>query len=199
MANAHPRRYDAEVLEGSLSPLDESVAFAVAGELDLHVPLRGTHRAGHIHHHGVIDDHIDRGDRVDVVRVAAELDHRIAHRRQIGDELNTGGVRHHQPRRTEGYLPVHGFRARPGHGADVVLRDRLAILVSQQVLEQYLQRPREFRDRTDPRPLRRVETEVTVTAPVRLQGPDHVATVTARSRHFHLFSRCRRTVHAHEP
>ena len=139
VADAHPRRDDAEVLEGPLSPLDELVALAVAGELDLHVSLRGVRRAGHVHHHRVVDDHVDRDDRVDVVRVAAELDHRVPHRRQIGDELDTGGVRHHQPRRPEGDLPVHGFRTRPGHGADVVLRDGLAVLVAQQVLEQHLQ------------------------------------------------------------
>jgi hypothetical protein len=43
----------------------------------------------------MVDDQIDRNERVDLAGVAPEGDHRIAHRREIDDGRNAGEVLHH--------------------------------------------------------------------------------------------------------
>jgi hypothetical protein len=56
----------------------ELVALAVALELDLALRSSATDIAEHIHLHRVIDDEIDRHQRVDLLRIAAEAAHRVS-------------------------------------------------------------------------------------------------------------------------
>jgi hypothetical protein len=60
-------------LSKALAPAQELVALAVALELELDVLLERVRRAEEVDHHRVVDDEIDRHQRVDLLRVAAEL------------------------------------------------------------------------------------------------------------------------------
>src|SRR5213075_3444561 len=85
-------RDESEGLESLLAPFQELVTLAIALELHLHVQLECLRRAGEIHLDGVIDDEIDRHQRLDDLRIAAKLFHRAAHRGQIDHEWDAGEI-----------------------------------------------------------------------------------------------------------
>ena len=64
--DAGVRRDDLEVLEGGLAPAQERVALLVALELLLGVDAEGVARAELVDLHGVVDDELDRHERVDL-------------------------------------------------------------------------------------------------------------------------------------
>ena len=85
MADAGARRHDAEVVERVLSPAQEHVALAVALELHLGVDQERRVGAVLVDLHRVVDDEVDRLQRIDALRIAAELDDRVAHRGEVDD------------------------------------------------------------------------------------------------------------------
>ena len=85
MDDAGVGRDDAEVAEGVLAPAQERVALLVARELELGVQLKRVRLAEVVDLHRVIDDELDRLQRVDLVRVAAEPDDAVAHGGEIDD------------------------------------------------------------------------------------------------------------------
>ena len=84
-------RDDANAFERLLAPLQERVALAVALELELHVALDRVRPAAHVDFDRVVDDEIDRHERLDASRVAAEVLRRRAHR---GEIVERGKARH---------------------------------------------------------------------------------------------------------
>ena len=140
-------RDDLEVVKRALPPAQERVALAVSLELELGVALEGGTGAEHVDLHGVVDDELRRDQRIDLVGVAAHVPHRVAHRRQVDDSGHAGEVLHEHACGRERDL-VAGLSARVplGERLDVLRADGLAVLVSQQVLEQDLQRERQPRD-----------------------------------------------------
>ena len=95
----------------------------------------------------MVDDEIDRNERIDLARVAAERGHRVAHRGEIDDGRHAGEVLHQDAGRAEGDLVLR-FAAvlRPGGDRlDVLLGDGASVLVAQQVLEHDFQRERQLR------------------------------------------------------
>jgi hypothetical protein len=57
--------------------------------------------AEEVHDHGVVDDEIDRHQRVDLLGIAAELLHRVAHRGEIDHRRHAGEILHQHARRAE--------------------------------------------------------------------------------------------------
>ena len=139
--DAGVRRHDLEVVEGLLAPAQEAVALAVAGELDLAVLVERAGLAEDVDLHRVVDHQFGRNQRIDVLRVAAELDHGIAHRREVDHAGHAGEVLQHHARRHEGDFGVRFLLRVPvRHCLDRFLGDRDAVLAAQQVLEQDLHR-----------------------------------------------------------
>ena len=101
-----------------------------------------------VDHDRMVDDELGRDERVDAARIAPELRHRVPHRREVDDGRHAGKVLHDHARRREGDFAL-GKLPRIGRGKrhDVVTRDALSVLVTQQVLEQDLQRVGEASDR----------------------------------------------------
>src|SRR6202030_1923980 len=66
------RRHDAEVSERVLSPAKERVTLLVSIELQLGVQLEGVRPTEVVHMDRVIDDELDRLERIDLARVAAQ-------------------------------------------------------------------------------------------------------------------------------
>src|SRR6185437_7974861 len=64
-------RDDFEVVERGLAPAEEGVALAVARELELGVQLERVVLGEVIDLDGVVDDELDRLQRVDLLRIAA--------------------------------------------------------------------------------------------------------------------------------
>ena len=87
-------REDAQRLERRLRPAQERVALAVARELELGVAHERVGDARDVGDDRVVDDEVDGDARLDRARVAAEIGHRVAHRREVDDRGHAGEVLH---------------------------------------------------------------------------------------------------------
>ena len=147
MADPGRRRDDAEVVERLLAPAQEGVALAVALVVAVGVDVEGPGVAEGVDLDRVIDHQVDRHERVDLRRVGAELVDRVAHRREVDDRRHAGEVLHQHPGGLERDLVGRlGVRVPGGDRLDVRGGHRVAVLESQRVLEQDLERVRQARD-----------------------------------------------------
>ena len=186
VADAGAGRHDAEVLERALRPLQEFVALLILLVLFLDVLLEQILVAEEVHRDRVVDDEIDRHQRIDLLRIAAEMLHRVAHRREIDHRRNAGEVLHQHARRAEGHVAVGGLGLEPvGEGQNVVLGDGLAVLEAQHVLEQYLQRERQPGDSFEAVFLGHGQAVIGVGLAADLQSPAAFKTVERGHDGFH--------------
>ena len=140
MDDAGAGRHHLEVVEGALPPAQELVALAVALVLDLDVALEGVGAAEQVGDDGVVDDQVRRRQRIDLLRVAAEVADRLAHGGQVDDARHAGEVLHDHPGRGELDLDARLGRGIPvGDGLDVVFGDVRAVFGAQQVLGEHLE------------------------------------------------------------
>ena len=141
MADAGARRHHAEIVERALAPAQETVALAVALHLYADVLVESALVAEAIHHHRVVDHQVHGDLRIHHARVPARGRHGAAHGRQIRDARNAGEVLHQHARRPVGDL-LGGRRlfgpVRERH--DIFAPNGVAILETQQVLQQDLER-----------------------------------------------------------
>ena len=147
VADARVRGHDREVVERLLAPAQERVALAVAFELALGVEREGVTGGELIDLHGVVDHELGRLQRVDARGIAAEVAHRVAHRGEVDDRGHAGEVLEQHPRGRVGDLAARlvgrdPFRQR----LDVGRLDRAPVLVSEEVLEEDLERERQTRN-----------------------------------------------------
>ena len=143
MADAGAGRHHGEIRKRALAPFQEFVALLVLLVFLDHVLGERLVVAEEVDDHAVVDDEIDRHQRIDFLGVAAEHLHRIAHRREIDHRRHAGEILHQYPRRAERDLMLqrallHPFRERD----DVVLLDGAAVFVAQQVFQQHFHRIR---------------------------------------------------------
>ena len=92
--DAGARRHDLELVERGLAPAQELVALEVALVLEFDVALERVGRAEQVGDDRVVDDQLGRRQRVDLGRVAAELDDGLAHRGEVDDGGHAGEVLH---------------------------------------------------------------------------------------------------------
>ena len=129
MADAGARRHHAEILKGLLAPAQEGIALVVAPHLDLDIGGKGARRAEIVHLHRMIDNEIDRHQRIDALGIAAESGHGIAHCGQVDHRRHAGEVLHQHPRGAIGDLATAALAA--CQGADIVDTDAAAIFEAQ--------------------------------------------------------------------
>ena len=138
--DAGARGDDLEVVEGGLAPAQELVALAVALVLELHVLLERVEAARDVDHHGVVDDHLRGGERVDPLGIPAEVLDGLAHGGEVDDAGDTGEVLHDHAGGRELDLDGRiGRRVPARERTDVVGGDVRPVLGAQQVLEQDLE------------------------------------------------------------
>ncbi len=163
MADAGAGRHHAEIVERPRPPAQERVALAVPLIFLVDIDLEGLVGAEGVDHHRMVDDEIDRGERIDLLRVAAELGHRVAHGGEIDHGGHAGEVLHQHARRAEGDLAVALAVLEPERdAANIVGGDGAPILVTQQVLQQHLERERQIADPDQPVGLGLLEVEIVV-------------------------------------
>ena len=180
MADAGAGRHDLEVVEGGRAPAQEGVALGVALVLALDVDLEGAGPGEGVDLDRVVDHQIDRGERVDLLRVAAEIEHRLAHGREIDHRRHAGEVLHQDACRPERYFLIRAPLAEPAdQRLELLGRDRAAILVAQQVLEQHLQRIGQARDFAE-RGTGRLEREIVISGAADLELAPDAQAVAAR-------------------
>ena len=128
-----PGRDDLEVAEALLSPAQERVALAVSLELELDVPREGVARAEQVDLNRVVDHELDRNQGIDLLRVPAEVGHRVPHRREIDDRRHAREVLQEHAGRGEGDLTRRlGARVPGCNRLDVVVA-----AVAEDVFEQH--------------------------------------------------------------
>ena len=106
--------HNAEVVEGSGTPFQEFKSLVVALELDLFVLPPSVLNSGLVHLHRVIDDQIDRAERVDLLRIAAQTSNCVSHGSEIDHSGHSGEILEDNSCRLEGdfngfagqFLPV---------------------------------------------------------------------------------------------
>ena len=147
MDDARVGRYGAEAVERDLAPLQERIAFAVAIELERRVLFERFGGAELIDLDRVIDHEFDRLQRIDLLRIAAHIGHRIAHRGEIDDARDAREILQEHAARTIRDL----FRALAaglplGQPLDVFFRNAAAVFETNEVLEQDLEAERQARN-----------------------------------------------------
>ena len=142
VADAGAGRHDAEIAERLLAPFQEFVALLVALIFELDIAGEGHRRAEFVDDDRMVDDEVDRHQRVDLLRIAAERGHGVAHRGEIDHRRNAGEILHQHAGRAIGDLDAGGaLVGQPaGDRLDRFLGDGAAVLVAQQVLQQHLHR-----------------------------------------------------------
>ena len=140
VADAGAGRDHREVVEGRLAPLQEGVALAVALVFQRDVVGQRLRGAELVDDHRMVDDEIHRHQRVDLLRVAAERHHGVAHGREIDHRRDAGEVLHQHARGAERDLDLGlALLVEPADGRlDIGLPDRAVVLVAQQVLQDHL-------------------------------------------------------------
>ena len=140
-------RHDAEIVEGRLAPFQETIALAIALIFEIDIGLERLVAAEGIDDHRMVDDEIDRHERIDLLRIAAELGHRIAHGGKVDDRRHAGEILHQNARRTKRDFALQlALVDEPfGDRLDVFLGDRAAVLETQQIFEQHLHREGQLR------------------------------------------------------
>jgi hypothetical protein len=95
----------------------------------------------------VIADEVDRDQRVDFLRVAAQHLHGVAHGGEIDHRRHAGEILHQHARGTKSDLAFGGLGLEPlRHRLNVFFGDGTAILIAQQIFQQHLHRERQARD-----------------------------------------------------
>jgi hypothetical protein len=82
--------------------------------------------------HGVVDDEVDRLERIDALRVSAEPRDRVAHRGEVDDGRDAGEILKQHTARAESdllFAPVADVPA--GHRLDVFALDEGVVFVPQ--------------------------------------------------------------------
>ncbi len=183
MADAGAGRHHAEIVERLRPPAEESVALGVASIFELDVLAEGVRAREGVDLDRMVDHEIDRHQRVDLARVAAQGDHRIAHRGEVDHGRDAREVLHEDARGTEGDLVLARPRLEPMRdGLEVGDRHAAPVLEAQEVLEQYLHRAGQPLDR--PESLRGLgQGEVIVGDAVDLEGTPDAQTVLAGDAH----------------
>ena len=145
------RRHHPQAAERRLGPAQELVALAVPLVLAGDVEGEGAGRPEAVDLDRVVDDEVRRDERVHAGRVAAEVGHRVAHRREVHDRRDAGEVLEDDPGRHERDLGL-AAGARPP-GGEAPARPPRATMpaagVAEDVLEEDLQGDRAPGPRSD--------------------------------------------------
>ena len=145
--DADAGRHDGEGFEGLLAPFEELVALLVADELDGHVAVERGLRAGEIDLDGVVDDEIDRDERLDFFRGGAAGDGGVAHGGDIDEQRHAGEILEDDAGDGEGdFILAGGFGVVVGEVFDVGLGDFAAVHAAEDGFEHDADRDRQFRE-----------------------------------------------------
>src|SRR5262249_48643149 len=135
MADAGARRNYFETLERSLSPAKEGIALDVALEFDLRVQAKGICSTETVYLHGVINHQFDREERINSLRIAADLVDGFAHRGQVHNRGDAGKILQENTRGHEGNFFFFRVRCPPGQRFNVFSMDEAAVFAAKEIFE----------------------------------------------------------------
>ena len=136
VADTGARWDDAEATERLLAPLEKHITFVVTLHLQTHVLFKRIIIAKMVHGHRVVNNQVNRGERVHFCGIAPQAFYRFTHCRQINHRRNAGEILHQHPGRTIGDLPVGvGVLQPSGQGVNILSRNGEVILPAQEVFQ----------------------------------------------------------------
>ena len=141
VADAGAGGHDAEVVKGGLTPFQEGIAFHVAFVFAVHVHLECARVAKFVDHDRVVDDQINRVQRVDLFCVPTQRHDGVAHGCKVNDCGHAGKVLQQDARRAIGdFAWVLAAVGTPfGKGLDIIDADGLAVFEPQHVFQHHLE------------------------------------------------------------
>ncbi len=143
-------RHDLEGVERLHAPLEELIALAVAGELEVEVLGQRVGVPGEINLDRVVDHEVDGHERLDDLRVLAELGDGGAHRGEVDEQGDAGEILEHDARDDERDLGGALLVGLPvGEFLDVGLLHLQAVAVPQHRFEHQADGHRQLGDRPD--------------------------------------------------
>ena len=150
MADACAGGHNAEVIKRFLAPFQEGIALHVALVFTVHVHLERTWVAELVDHYRVVDDQINRVQRVDFIRVATKRHNAVAHRCKVNNGRNACEILHQNTGRAVGDLAwvFAAFGTPFCECFDIVNANRFAIFKAQHVFQNDLQGRGQFREIT---------------------------------------------------
>src|SRR5678815_987009 len=141
-----------EAAERPLAPAQERVTFAVAREFELRVERKRVRACEIVDLDRMIDDELDRLQRIDAIRVTTKIDHRVTHGCEIDDARHAREILQQHARRHErDFLLDVRDRVPARKRLDVVGLDECVVLTTQKILEENLHRVRQPRDSAETR------------------------------------------------
>ena len=147
VADAGVRRDHFEIAEGLLPPAEEGVTLDIALVFDLRVLMERLRGAEAVHLDRVVDDKIDRRKRVDLLRVAAQTLHRLAHDGEIHNRRHAGEILRQYPSGHKGDLFLFFYlRIPPRQRLDVRLGYVAVVLMPQEIFQEDPQRDGKLRN-----------------------------------------------------
>ena len=147
MADAGIGRHDAEIVEGFLAPAQETIALAVAVELHLDVLFERVGGAEIVDHDRVVDDQVDRHQRVHLLGLAAQMHDAVAHRGEVDHAGDAGEILHEDAGGRERHFLGGGGLFQPaGDGLGIVHLVAAAVFEAQHVFQEDFQGFRQFGD-----------------------------------------------------
>ena len=168
--DARARRIDAKPVESHAGPAQELIALTVFAHLHVHVVRQCTLRAPLVGIHGMVDDEVHRQHRVDGARIATQFDHGVAHCGHVTQQRDAGRLGHHDSRWQEADLAGAAWIAEPAAQAfDFAVLGLADRMTAQHVLHNHLQAQGQARDAGQAGGLRRLQADVVVGAPTRIQ------------------------------
>nr|GEU28369.1 hypothetical protein [Tanacetum cinerariifolium] len=145
--DAEAWRHHAERVECLHAPFHELVALVIAREFQLHVQVQRLGLAEVVDGDRVVDDQVDRHQRLDLLGVDAHLVGDVAHRGQVGQQRHAGEVLQHDAGDNERDLVrTLGGGAPVGQLFDVFFGDFFAVAVAQDGLQHHTDRYRQAGD-----------------------------------------------------
>ena len=124
VADAGCGRHHAEVVEGLLAPAQERVALLVSLVVAVGIDVEGAVVPERVHLHRMVDDQVHRHQWIDLLRVGAQVFHRVAHGGEVDDGRNAREVLHEDTGRLiRDLLGRLGLRVPTRDGLDVGVRD----------------------------------------------------------------------------
>ena len=128
--------HDFEGVEGLLTPFEELVTLAVAGEFEVEVLIECGLRASEIDLHTVVNDKVNRNEWLDHLGVFAHGMNGGAHGGEIDEQWHAGEVLQHDAGDGEwDFVVAGGFGVPVGQVFDVSFGDLLAVQIAQKRLE----------------------------------------------------------------
>ena len=132
MHDADARRHHLEGVERLHAPFQKLVALAVAREFQVQIARHGIRAAGKIHLHRVVHHQVHRHQRLDDLRILAQLGHGAAHGRQVHQQRHPGEILQHDARDHERDFRRARLRRLPvGQFPHVRLAHLLAVAIAQ--------------------------------------------------------------------